>query len=301
VSEAGVTHKNGTNNVPTCAGLSDAVISANTVVGSGGLFGGVTLINVHKGGAYSAEAVALESFNTQASLWSPPQTTTPDLTQAAPPVAVVFTGGSAASYTFIQGIDAVSAVLMHNQLMNEIVLDTLTNSGTDWVITMPTKRHYVTATSAIPPFQRNFVASGSCDDIAISVWDREERTGSQPQNFSPPQTIPGTRLCWEANIITWNNSNVFGSANSVNVDVNTIVAGYQNGWARLGLTTDSSGATVTAHQLVALSPTATFHGLPVIGFAAHQFNNNTLLNAAGLNVQSAFGSNFQHKYTRLIQ
>jgi hypothetical protein len=301
VSEDGVTHANGVNNIPTCTGLTDAVIQANTELGSGGLFGGITLINVHRGGAYSADAIALEAFRTvPPAIWNPPGSVLPDLTQALPPTATVFTGGAAATYPFAAGIDAVSAVLMHNQLMNEIVLDTLTNSGTDWVVTFPTKRFYVTATSASPPFQRNFVSSGSCDDIGINVWDREERTGSPPDNFSPPQTIPGTRLCWEANIITWNASNVFASTNSVNVDVNSIVPGYQNGWARLNFVTRNDGTTVTEHRLVALNG-ATFNGLPVVGFAAHQFNNNTLLNAAGLNVQSAYGTNFNHKYTRSIQ
>src|SRR5262249_39287787 len=40
-------------------------------------------------------------------------------------------------------IDAVSALLMHTQIMNEFVLDAATKSGTDWVITFPTKRFYV--------------------------------------------------------------------------------------------------------------------------------------------------------------
>src|SRR5437763_1731347 len=69
--------------------------------------------------------------------------------------------------------DAVSAVLMHNQVINEYVLDPGTKSGTDWVITFPTKRFYVnTGTrSAIKLFQRNFNKTAfSCDDVNINIF-----------------------------------------------------------------------------------------------------------------------------------
>ena len=65
--------------------------------------------------------------------------------------------------------DAVSAVLMHDSVMNEFVLDTATKSGTDWVVTMPTKRYYVTAGPATHPgcfSATSTVASGSCDDVS---------------------------------------------------------------------------------------------------------------------------------------
>ncbi len=66
--------------------------------------------------------------------------------------------------------DAVSAVLMHDSVLNEFVLDSTTKSGTDWVVTMLTKRHYVTGGSGLAPklFQRNFSGSeGSCDDLYL--------------------------------------------------------------------------------------------------------------------------------------
>lgn len=301
-SETGVTHKNGTNNVPTCAGLSDAVISANTVLGSGGLFGGITLINVNQGTGYSADAVALEAFRTQPpAIWFAPGLIQPTLGDALPASATVYTGGTARTFTFTSGIDAVSAALMHNTLMNEVVLDSLTSSGTDWVITMPTKRSYVRpgTGAADPPFQRNFGANGACDEIRIDIYDREERTAVQVQNFSPPRGVPGTSLCWEANVLTWNNSNVFASTNSVNVDVGAIISGYQNGWARIDFTRNSADTVITQHTLVS-NEGSTFNGLPVIGFAAHSFHNNTLSNSAGAAVNSTFGTNFLHKYTRAI-
>ena len=75
-------------------------------------------------------------------------------------------------------------------------------------------------------------------------WDREEQTpGGAPGGFSPPPPgSPNPALCWEANIVTWNNSNLFSSTNSVN-----IATPYQDGWGILGLV---GGATAPIHQLV---------------------------------------------------
>ena len=39
--------------------------------------------------------------------------------------------------------DAVSAVLMHDNVINEFMMDAGTKSGTDWVVTFPTKFAYV--------------------------------------------------------------------------------------------------------------------------------------------------------------
>jgi len=176
-----ITHVNG---VPPCtaAALSDAVAQGNVVLGTGGLFGGMTLVNVLSGEDFTADAVALEAFRTvPPAIFSPPGVTTPDLTFALPPQTEVFNGTSAQTYVFSQGIDAVSAALMHNTLMNEYVLDAVTKSGTDWVVTFPTKKFYVNSVSASPPFQRPFVNGTSCDDIAVSTFDpKSARSLSRP-------------------------------------------------------------------------------------------------------------------------
>ena len=70
----------------------------------------------------------------------------PDLSLVNPRTSVVTSGNR----TFVtqwpalttNGADPVSAVLMHNNVYNEFILDSGTKSGTDWVVTMPTKRYY---------------------------------------------------------------------------------------------------------------------------------------------------------------
>ena len=291
----GVTHVAG---VPPCTGLADSVASTNTVLGSGGLFGGMTIINVNASAETGLDAVALEAFRLTTPIWNAPNSILPDLTQAAPPQTEVYQGGTVVLATFTTGIDAVSAAMMHNNVMNEYVLDTGTASLTDWVLTYPTKRYYVFADSKqqVPPklFQQNFYADGACDDVTIAFWDREEQTpAGPPGGFSPPPPgSPNPALCWEANIVTWNNSNLFSSINSVN-----IATPYQNGWGILGLV---GGAPAPIHQLVSTG-SQTFNGLPVVGFATQTFYNGAIPLAGGGTIQSAYGSSFKHKTTTLIQ
>jgi len=297
-----VTHVNGVP--PGCASISDSVAQSNTVLGNGGLFGGMTLINVLKGSDMTADAIALEAFRVAPAgpIWFAPGVTLPDLTLASPPQTEVFNGTTATTYAFATGIDAVSAALMHNTLMNEYLLDAATKSGTDWVVTMPTKRFYVSGTAALPPFQRPFTGGQSCDDITVTTWDREERTVVVQTGFSPPPpTGAGTALCFEANVVTFKGSNVLGSANVVDIVASNLPAAAQNGWALFDLTTSVGGTvTVPAHRLTSLNPVATFFGMPVIGFMVETFDNGTLV-SGGVNVQSEYGGNFVHKTTKLIQ
>ena len=293
----GVTHVSG---VPPCTGLSDAVANANTVLGDGGLFGGVTLVDVLSGEDFTADAVALEAFNAGVSLWAAPGSVNPTLEDVNPKATEVFNGSIATTYTFTlgQNADPVSAALMHNTLMNEYVLDAATASGTDWVITMPTKRFYVNGSSApIHPFQRAFSGGTSCDDVGITTWDREERTITVTTGFSPPAPQSPLSLCYEANVVTFKGSNVLASANIKDLTAATLPANAENGWARFDFTTSLTGA-VGSHVIVA-DDGSTFNGLPVIGFAVQTFVNGTLTEGA-LNVQSNYGGNFVHKTTKSI-
>ena len=206
-------------------------------------------------------------------------------------------------------IDAVSAALMHDNVFNEFVLDTGTASLTDWVVTFPTKRFYINLGTGNAPklFQRNFnKTAGSCDDVSLGIFDREEFTA--PTSFSPPPPTQTNSLCWEANVLTFANSNLLGSKNLSNVPTS-----FQNGWLLLGFPTTASN--VQAHILQnvlgttittigggsSLGQNATYFGLPVIGFAVQDFVNGTLPGTGGGFVLSAYGGNFVQKATVLIQ
>lgn len=311
-----VTHVNG---VPPCgANLSDFQAAIDALPLGGGLFGGESLINVSSGTDYSADPTALDNFNTTGPNYQPAGVTLPDLTQSSPPISVVVApNGNVYTSAWSPGTaDAVSATLMHNTVLNEFVLDTATKSQTDWVITMPTKRFYVNVGTGNAPrlFQRNFNGTqGSCDDVSLNIYDREERTSVNPPTFSPPPPTLTNAICWETTIVTFNGngivSTVFGSTNS-----SSIGTVFQNGWLNLGFPVNITGANANVHKLINTGATAitnigggttvgntvTYVGLPVVGFAAMSFTNGTLV-VGGVNVLSNYGANFKHKHNTLIQ
>ncbi|HEX8009613.1 MAG TPA: hypothetical protein VF814_01525 [Casimicrobiaceae bacterium] len=317
-----VTHVGG---VPfDCAGVSDGGAASDQAPASGGLFGGMSLINVGAGTDYTEDAVALQRFNTNAN-YQPAGSVSPQLTDSSPKVSVVFAAepnpappiffsdlGVYASdwsdQTLYNPADPVSATLMHDAVMNEYVLDAGTNSGTDWVVTFPTKRFYVNTGTGNAPrlFQRNFNdGAGACDDVTLNIYDREERTSSTPTTFSPPPPTLTNSICWEANIITFNNSNVLASQNVSNINTS-----FEDGWLRLGFARSTSSPVHTLGNITATTHTwgvsgfstgltKTYLGLPVVGFAVQSFANGTLV-VGGTNVLANYGGNFVHKTTTTI-
>jgi hypothetical protein len=297
-----------------------AIAEAYTTFPIGGLFGSMTLINVNTGVDFGYDPVALTQFS-ESPLWRAPGDTAPSLLDADPTSLVIDTNFLAPGAYLTQwpsggGVDAVSAVLMHDNVYNEFVLDAGTASKTDWIVTMPTKRYYYNAAASdkelkvLKLFQRNFKSTGACDDVNIVRYDREERTVKTPGSFSPPAPTVKDSICWEANVVTFNGSNVFGSKNVANLTTT-----FQNGWASFNFPVVQSSVgpvpySAAAHQLGGSATTrvdllfattttqssATYFGLPVIGFAAWTFSNG---NVGG--VLSNYGGNYVHKYTRLVQ
>lgn len=287
-----------------------------TISPSGGLFGSMTLINVGAGLDFAYDATALSQF-TSSELWFPPGDERPRLDQVDPISVVVDASpqNNPAAYITLWNAstaDPVSAVLMHDAIYNEFVLDAATKSGTDWVVTMPTKTYYYTGVSdkelkVTKLFQRNFKSTGACDDVTIIKYDREERTVKTPGSFSPPPPTVKDSICWEANVITFNSSNVLGSKNVANLTTT-----FENGWISMAFpeVVYSAGNipySSNAHQLGGSVTTvisllngsssvygaATYYGLPVIGFAAITFNNGDVGGAL-----SNYGGNLNHKGTR---
>jgi hypothetical protein len=326
--EAAVTHKQDLSapnaSKPSCSSLpvTDA-FPASLAAPSGGLMGTTSLINVNEGTDYSYDAVALDGWS-NAPNWSGPGSILPRLTDASPATSVVIdnttSGGRAVVSTWAgSGRDAVSAIMMRSHVYNEYTVESSVKAATDWVVTMPTKRAYVNPGSGIAarPFQSNFSSTGSCDDIGLVYYDREEQSPGAIIDFSP--TTPQSRsLCWEANVLTFTAnagaatiSNVLQSKNVANVGLN---AGWINGWADLSFPLNAgipsahnlpapTGATtiITINTgAVSAGNNATYFGLPVVGFAVQSYST-TGLPGVSANVLSNYGGNFNHKYLRDIR
>ena len=333
---------------------------------TGGLMGTGTLINVGNGQDAGYKADALEAWR-NASIFTTPDSTFPNLTDATPAVSLVINAGTllaptGAGSTASMGITAfltnfgiaagsngtpagaraVASVFMHTAVMNEYILDNDTDSNTDWVLTHPMKvPYFVSNTYASTPYTALLTASGACETIGFTFFDRDERTAAAALgDFSPtPPGAPASSMCWEANVLSIRNpsplathmptgtvSGVLGSVNVTNVNV---TSGFQNGWGILTFTGANAapgggigmaGATANSFQVqlnqtavlapaISLAAPNTFFGLPVTGFMVRNFRNGNILGgcpavppATGtVTCQGNYGSLFAHSYRNFIR
>lgn len=313
--------------VPTCTGLRGtnllgvAAFVAAITPPTGGLNGTGTLINVNNGSDAGYNAVALSNLRAAAN-YTDIGNDSPNWSNADPTSAVIANNQSFYSdwtLSAFPGQYAVSATMMHSNVINEYVLDNATLSNTDWVFTFPTKggaAGLVTTTVANPPFTEKFTATGACEPISFTYYDREERGATAAAaDFSPLPPTATAGLCWESNILSIRNgaghnptgtaSGVLGSLNTTAISVNS---GFQNGWGNLSFTglnalagiTAPAGLTTNITTGAAVGAgTANYVGLPVIGFMVRSFNNGTLT-CGTASCQGNYGAAFGHKYLETI-
>jgi hypothetical protein len=275
---------------------------------TGGLMGSASIVNVGAGTLYGYDAVALTRF-TAVPLYGPVPGPQPALSEVNPKTSRVLDADGAhdATWDVSKGAnpaDPVSAVLMADRVLNTYVLDPVTQSGTDWVVTMPTKTFYVPTGNAAPTslFEHGFTAAGAADDFdnvadcvssplptyGTNVFDREGRT-PRGQCFVLPPAPLGLDVPWTANVLTFNGSRVLGSA--LSTDVGTL---FPNGWMKISPYDYGPGS---AHRLVSTdTPPVVIHGLPMIGFMANDYVNGTLM-VDGRNVLSNYSATSVHRYT----
>ncbi|MFB9067186.1 hypothetical protein [Pseudofulvimonas gallinarii] len=286
--------------------------------GQGELFGNAMIVNAARGTVVGYAADAIEGFNYSADLHQAPGNVEPnlndvnDLGMAFQATANVFEFGRliSATYDLTTGVgfpkvDAISALYATPHVINEYYLDgNETIQGTsEWVVTFPTKRFYVddnpfvdasgntqpsySPNAPIAPFANTFWNNGACESVQITVYDREERT-ERRNNFSPPRP-GGSALCWEAQVVTFNqsgdSSNILGSTYFQN-----IATPFSAGWARISF--GNSSATVP--RMRAARDGEVFRGLPVTGFFVANYDNG--VNDSG--VLANYTSLFRHRTMR---
>jgi hypothetical protein len=332
-----------------CAVFQGTTVTPSSIEApQGGLMGTGTLINVANGQDAGYKADALEAWR-NAPIFSDPGQIFPSLADATPASSLVINAGGiaatgastlltayrsdfAAQSGVVAGARAVASVYMHAAVMNEYVLDQATGSFTDWVITQPLKRVFVSATTAAQPYTNVLTSSGACETISFTFFNREEQSATAAgADFSPlpPAGAPNS-LCWESNVLSIRNTSltqfsgvstatsaVLGSTNVTNVNV-TATSSFQNGWALLSFT--GAGATsplglntLTTSERVDLGGPAaatvagavTFFGLPVTGFMIRNFKNGNLTCPAAtgtgtITCQGNYGSLFGHSYRNVI-
>jgi hypothetical protein len=325
--------KHGANGVPAnCPAVgtvaADGGMAVNISRPTGGLFGRGALVNVVSGSDFSYDAVAIDDWS-NVNQYTPAGSTFPRLSGggaggASNTTSNVFTGGGVVTDNWGVGAtaaaDAISATIMHASVMNEFNVLKGTQSGTDWVVTFPTKKLYVNAGpgAARAPFTSNYNnancggSSGAPDPFSFAIYNREEQTpGIAPgivlPSPLPPQGAPSQNLfCYEANALTFNpGSSILGSTNGLNINPLTVlvdatgrpVAGpetNETGWLSIDFV-------APVQQLTAPSGRV-YRGLPVIGVMVEDYLNNQARPAADTRGRvSTYGGSHNHKYRRNIR
>ena len=157
---------------------------------SGGMFGGAAIINVGNGTMFSYDAKAIQGFDktTDGHLHVRPGTSTPHLNSGDQLEATVFFGaprdeGQTISYR--RGVDAVSAVFMHEHTMNEFNIEAGIHAASEWVLNFPTKSWYVdsyTVGNNLGSFWEPDPADNGCNG-----WNAGE---PYPATFGPDDGAP---------------------------------------------------------------------------------------------------------------
>ncbi len=273
---------NGTWSSNSSYGMSDL---------SGGLYGYGVLIKVEAGADAGYDAVAVDDWHAQGDVHSAPGSLFPSITSQADDTYEVFDSGGVVAGAAVTGADAVTATLMMATLSNDYVLDKGIKAGTDWVVTFPTKREYVNGELApIAPFTDAWdkTTSKACETFELAYWNREEGSASSSPNDFSPQPPPGesAAFCAEANVLTFNESNVLSASARSGLDVN-LQDGFENGWARIDFRAEGRVLDTLDHS---------FFGLPAVGFAVQRYIDDNVTDG----VLGTYAGNDLHKGERDI-
>ena len=310
---------------PAACGLVLGASFAPTVdPPTGGLSGTGTLINVASGMDFTYNAEALANLSAQP-FFRNPSDPYPDWNSAEiTPISTFISNDRVYRMTWARGVDAVSSVLMRYAVENEYILDPATLSQTDWVLTFPTRRFYVSAAGSTAPFRGFPNDTPPCELISTRIYNRSQRTQNPVGcdfGVLPPGCPPRALACWNSTVISWSAelgpaaaSRVLGSSNLAINSAGTISPPLQvpqylqpSGWASVVF--DSSAAAFIGLQSPgafvgedlntgALGGQASGPlGLPVVGFMVRTFVNGTLTCSA-TRCQGNYGSLFPHKYSR---
>lgn len=326
---------NGQNGKPDCAALhsfpssNSALVNANYQFGSypnttltapsGGLFGAATWLNVASGISNAVSATAMNGFTRGSTVFNAgnqnpnftDHTSTSTVITTADSVVVVELAGSPTAAGLSSNVIpmwAATAPLFATNVYGEYAYSLeVGNLATDWVITMPGKRHFVTfagaggafdayapsATTTVPPFANSAwwrTAAGTFrSPVALGAvtYDREEASVIPVGClFSPCDrlTVETNSLPHESSVIAFgpagasslSTSGVMGANNALPLLGLLQTPLVNGGWLDLSFvgTRAITGSSVAGVQLRSGVPIArgsnnvTMNGLPVIGFQA---------------------------------
>jgi hypothetical protein len=281
-----------------CSGVQEASTIPTTDIGppSGGLAGSAAIVNVAQGTMFAFNADAIDGFRDQA-LVTDSGMVHPNLSDGVSDsatglaTAYVPVAGRVVqmNYSADQAIDAVSALLMADQISTEWDLTPSAGVQTDWVITLPTKHFYtdpgnantgLQLDEAIPPFPQLFgtpTAGRSDVTYGYGEFDREGNSLIRGNPIEPPPPPPATPgpLGYETQVMA-----ILPSA-QVNAAVSQVLGSHlisvfpiEVSFGTAGqVTLDTTALAIEHHELRPSLDGYAMQGLPVTGFAAINYIN----------------------------
>src|SRR5690625_627322 len=284
---------------------------------TGGLFGSGTIVNVDEGTMISYNATAIDGF------WSSGDSNHTDPGNILPNLgsgdeeSYVFNNGVLDNQFWNEGIQAVDAVLSHDFIFNEYVVDEDRNAASEWVVAFPTKSSHVDtgvggqnegANTPLAPFTDTWAvnpntgaALPACEAFDFDFWDREEQRVESGIIVSPPPPTARFELCREVNVIRFAHTGAIDNSEILKEVQRSGNLGYTNfklpsqfseGWVRFNLGKDDK--TGSSRWSEPSTSEVQYLGLPVIGFWANTVQNGAL----GAGVLSNYGSAYDHRGSR---
>lgn len=276
-----------------CAAVQGASVALETDAPSGGLSGTLTLINVANGLNFTVGAEALDEVASRV-YYRDVGDAYPDFDSVeVDPVAMFQANGKSYRTTWTSGVQAITAALTHASLGGEVILDTITASATDWVVTLPMQRF---APLTKPPTSYPSGA-GQGRPVSIQFTARDGpsvRLLDECGFLCPPGAYPVSPvLPWASTILSFRtdlgiasvqsatSSTALGSANAMLV---TLPTSAQDGTGTVifdqSFGSDPGlafiGTSIRHGDGVASSESARLGGLPAVGFMVRTFQNGFL-------------------------
>ncbi len=279
---------------------------------SGGLSGRATLLNPVTGINFSYLPTALEAWSNVVR-YGGVRSGAPLLGAASPPeTRTLLEDGRTLHSVWATGLEAVSAALMSDGVVNEYILDNGTESLTDWVVTFPTRKEYTSTPlnnpHSIPPESQEATgclpsgASTVPGGFRLSMINREGGAPGCGVSLSFPTTCTPLRLshCRIANVVAYGNRSLLNSSSQTVIPdtarnffqnakttaaSSTTVPGQvngPNGIAELVFNMSTQRLTPQSSTLNGTPvPPVVMFGVPVISIGMHTYNRAGVVSTYG--------------------
>lgn len=250
---------------------------------TGGLMAEADIIDVAHGINYSLPVVALEEFFAEGSIHHTEPGDDSISLDIAAPMATVYANKKSYQLSFDRGIDAVSAVLMADEVLSTYNYEAAVSGQNETVFTQPTRRFYqpIPSYSALAPYPTTEPVRCSTDltyysGVALEqkIYDRNALFDTTQGGITPPPPPPSNALCGSVFVqsIVQPRSNQSESpltqSNNFQI-ISGVSGGTEHGITQIGFVTRPLvGTDMNTNKTVHLM------GLPVIGVTLNRFTNN---------------------------